>query len=171
MPEVSDKSNEKTLEMTVHEAEEFTKRIVFHDGMLGCWWWSGPTDKSGYGRFSHRGKRVPAHVASYIRLKGSYPPGWQVDHTCHNRLCLNPGHLRATPKPGSLHRRKHVTAMTGAERQHKHRSKKRQRQDAIMLVLKLKDEFRINDYEIGLDTPPPAHLNVSCYSEWDTLEP
>jgi len=40
-----------------------------------------------------------AHRVSYLLYVGAIPDGMLVDHTCHERSCVNPGHLRlATPK-------------------------------------------------------------------------
>lgn len=35
-----------------------------------------------------------AHRFAYEEVVGPIPEGHQLDHTCHNRACVNPGHLR-----------------------------------------------------------------------------
>lgn len=37
---------------------------------------------------------VLAHRVAYQALVGPIPAGMTVDHTCHNRICCNPAHLR-----------------------------------------------------------------------------
>lgn len=74
----------------------------------GCWEWVGaklvnrryPQHVYGCFKFriapAHRARRsVSAHRFSYLISKGSIPTGFEVDHLCHNKLCVNPEHLEA----------------------------------------------------------------------------
>lgn len=73
----------------------------------GCWEWTGAKfNKSGYGYVMREGHRQVAHRLSYKLNKGPVPEGLQVDHRCHNRLCVRPDHLRlATPSQNSQNRK------------------------------------------------------------------
>ncbi len=63
-----------------------------------CWIWngavSGPPGR-GYGiLWDHTIKRlVKAHRRSYELFRGTIPIGFEIDHICRNRLCINPDHL------------------------------------------------------------------------------
>ena len=63
-----------------------------------CWPWLGLVRKGvrekGYGRFPVDGKIVPAYRFAWVLVNGREPlPGMELDHTCRNRGCVNPGHL------------------------------------------------------------------------------
>jgi hypothetical protein len=73
-----------------------------------CWNWTASTNApGGYGQISDRGRPHVAHRLSYEWANGPIPDGMVVDHMCHNRLCVNPGHLRAiTQKQNTENRRR-----------------------------------------------------------------
>jgi hypothetical protein len=62
-----------------------------------CWLWTGAVS-SGYGRIKGappQKEMLLAHRAAYEMAKGPIPEGMVIDHTCHQKLCVNPDHLRA----------------------------------------------------------------------------
>lgn len=62
--------------------------------MSGCWLWLGA--KNRYGRFVVDGKARATHRLTYEALRGSVPPGLELDHcVCQTPLCCNPLHLEA----------------------------------------------------------------------------
>lgn len=68
-----------------------------------CWLWRGTISQRGYGRFIFKGKTKTAHRVSFELVKGPIPTGLVIDHMCRNKICINPGHLRAvTPKTNTL---------------------------------------------------------------------
>lgn len=62
-----------------------------------CWLWTAATWKSRggapYGHFTVDGVHIVAHRYAFKVTYGD-PESLQVDHRCHNTLCVNPIHLR-----------------------------------------------------------------------------
>ena len=66
----------------------------------GCWAWTGPVFRTGYGQVELPGRRgaglkrevVYAHRLALWVITGAWPIG-QVNHTCDRPWCVQPGHL------------------------------------------------------------------------------
>jgi hypothetical protein len=62
----------------------------------GCHVWQGQTDGKSdpYGRTTYKGQTIAAHIAMWKACKGRIRRGFQIDHRCTNRLCINIDHLQ-----------------------------------------------------------------------------
>lgn len=60
-----------------------------------CWIWTGSKTKDGYGLFHHvRHNTQCAHrYAKEMEIGERMPRSFDASHTCHNRACVNPGHI------------------------------------------------------------------------------
>jgi hypothetical protein len=89
---------------------EITSRLdAYTNRTETCWLWTASLDTSGYGLLNRTvaGKHTTlrAHRYSYLLHVGPIPPGKVIDHTCHVRSCVNPGHMRpATRKQNAENR-------------------------------------------------------------------
>lgn len=60
----------------------------------GCWEWSASTNaENGYGMFWNGERTQVAHRFLYETIIGSVPVGFELDHLCRNKRCVNPTHL------------------------------------------------------------------------------
>ena len=81
----------------------FMKRVEI-DAHSGCWNWTGPVNRGGYGASAINGQRTLAHRAFWIFERGPVPRGLDLDHLCRNRRCINPDHLEPVTRSVNLRR-------------------------------------------------------------------
>lgn len=74
------------------------------DPKSGCWIWLSVPNKHGYGYLERGGKSFSAHRFVYEKIKGAIPTGYQLDHLCRNRICVNPDHLEPVTQQENIRR-------------------------------------------------------------------
>lgn len=79
-------------------------RHKIHRDRSGCWLWRGAVGTRGYGMVRHERRTQTIHRVVYRELVGEIPDGYEIDHTCTEKLCANPRHLEAVA-PDEHHRR------------------------------------------------------------------
>jgi hypothetical protein len=76
-------------------AEKHARLTDRSGGPDACWPWIGALNRKGYGIFGVNKVGKIAHRCAYEFAVGPIPDGLYVLHSCDNRRCQNPAHLRA----------------------------------------------------------------------------
>lgn len=93
----------------------WSKAIVGPDD--ACWPWQRSL-RGGYGVYWSGHKNVAAHRHAIIIDGREIPEGMVVDHTCRNRACVNPSHLRVVDRCTNVHENSEAVAKHKAEQTH-----------------------------------------------------
>lgn len=70
----------------------------------GCWLWLGAVNSDGYPVLWDGEHLTYAHRIAYKMVIGAIPEGYDVDHTCYERRCVNPAHLEAVTHKANVQR-------------------------------------------------------------------
>ena len=71
-------------------------RLQSHlDPATGCLIMDKKVMSSGYCQIRVKGKLRLAHIVAFELAGGVIPEGFDIDHLCSNRRCINPSHLEA----------------------------------------------------------------------------
>ena len=86
--------------MTEETYNNFLKQV---DASESCWIWTGKIHKSGYGYLHHNRKFFYAHKFSKeYSLGRTINPGYECCHSCYNKLCVNPSHIREDTRKSNI---------------------------------------------------------------------
>lgn len=74
------------------------------DPETGCMLWTGSMLPNGYGQVGWRNRLWVAHRAFWVFSGKPDPKGFDLDHLCRNRACINPDHLEMVSRSENLRR-------------------------------------------------------------------
>ncbi|CAM5427589.1 MULTISPECIES: HNH endonuclease signature motif containing protein [Streptomyces] len=96
--------------MTKPLAERFWSKVRVANTLHDCWSWLGACTPTGYGNVYDGARTEKAHRVAYMLTFGKIPNGYEIDHLCHRRGCVNPWHLRAIAHAENLRSSRPATA-------------------------------------------------------------
>jgi hypothetical protein len=88
----------------MRNVEERFSDLYHPEPNSGCWIWIGNCNKGGYGFFRYNNKTSYAHRVSYLLFRDIIPKGFQIDHLCRTRCCVNPDHLEVVTPQENIRR-------------------------------------------------------------------
>lgn len=86
--------NADTVLINRHDGSPEQRFWAKVDKTANCWIWTAAVSSSGYGNFFVAGQYLLAHRFAYELSCGPISVDMEVDHRCHNPLCVRPDHLR-----------------------------------------------------------------------------
>lgn len=90
----------RTQSQTIHEW--FSQQLNKKES--GCWEWTRCVTQKGYGQFHYNGKTTFTHrFVLETKLGRAIQPGHMACHSCHNRICCNPDHIREGTAKDNTH--------------------------------------------------------------------
>lgn len=102
--------------LTQRELDRLWSRVSEDED--GCWIWTGPRYKAGYGRFYLGQESVYAHRVMYMIFVGEIANGLHTDHLCRVRECCNPCHLEVVSCRENIMRSPIAPAAINADKTH-----------------------------------------------------
>ncbi len=80
------------------------------DTASGCWLWLAYVDECGYARLRAGRPGRKGHRVAFEATRGVIPAGFEIDHLCRTRSCVNPNHLEVVTHAENVRRSNHPHA-------------------------------------------------------------
>lgn len=114
--------------------------------VTGCHEWQRSINRGFYASIGYKGATMLVHRASYMAFKGEIPEGMLVLHSCDNRICINPDHLRIGNQTDNM-RDRSERGRCASQRGSKHGRAKLNDGDVRQIMQRISNNER--DYQIA----------------------
>lgn len=91
---------------------------IYPEPNTGCWLWGASLAGGGYGQVHYQRRTRRAHQLVFEVLVNPVPVGFDLDHLCRVRWCVNPEHLEPVTRRVNLLRGVNLIWMTRANQTH-----------------------------------------------------
>lgn len=142
--------------------------------LSGCWEWKRCLSRKGYGQFRHDGKTYYTH--RYVlekKLGRSIRSKHMACHSCNNRRCCNPDHIReGTAKENTqdmLDAGRQAVGDTVAHRGEKHAMVKLT-EEHVHTIRELRGVLSTRQIAKQYDVSPSAISNIHLRKTWRHLD-
>jgi hypothetical protein len=96
----------RCMAVTREQVQRFVPRFLAAlDETQSCWYLTGRARENGYTTIQVGGVKMSGHRFSYAAFVGTIPHGFEIDHLCRDRACVNPKHLELVSRSENLRRR------------------------------------------------------------------
>lgn len=118
------RDNSPPVELGPLQSREISARFaekVRVNPLTGCWIWRAYSTKTGYAQFqapdlnTGESRLQYAHRVAYESIHGPVPEGFELDHLCARRNCVNPAHLEPVTRKENLMRGDTLPAARAAQ--------------------------------------------------------
>ena len=79
-----------------------------------CSIWTGTIKSTGYGTLSVNDKTTLAHRYAWSRVNGTLTPDVEIDHICHEPLCVKRSHLRPATRAQNAQNRSGANSLSSS---------------------------------------------------------
>ena len=141
------------------------KKLFDEKGEEYCWLWIGSKNAGNYSYFANSSNTIFGHRFS-VQLEGrEIPSGFEVNHKCENRQCVNPKHLNILSKQNNLKLRGKTQSLDDPDEYLQSIVTPKPRTDKELCLISLEGEF----FNVKNDKSFPEIKDLDFNSESDII--
>lgn len=136
-----------------------------------CWPWKSHLDRYGYGSFGIGTRPARAHRMAWLLWNGeAFPPDVKMRHTCDNRRCCNPAHLKPGTQADNMQDRMQREGYKTMRRGEEH-GRSKLTQDAVRAIRASNEPQRVLAARYGISDAHISRIRSGYVWAWLPQEP